>query len=185
MSRSYILTGKATYKDANIAVRKGKKITGEEYALLSTEAKAFFTSEDDITQVSLKKEAADLGIDYKLIGSSTSATPVTLVLDEEENEIELVDNTSYAYQIEAVAQRKDVEDEDAVFIINGGIKRGVGKATVELVGTPRILVLPDGFEDWTISVTANTTNGGPSVAFTGEANKVIHIAAVANLKKSI
>ena len=56
MSRSYVLTGKASFKDANISVNRGKKITSDEYAELSTASKAFFTSEDDISQVVQKKE---------------------------------------------------------------------------------------------------------------------------------
>ena len=185
MSRSYVLTGKASYKDSNLAVSKGKKITGEQYALLSTASKALFTSEDAVSQVALNKDPQDLGKDYKLVGSSTSADPVTLVLDAQGNEIELEDNTAYVYQIDAIATRKDIEDTEAVFVVNGGIKRGAGKASVELIGTPRILVLPDGFEDWEISVTNNLTTGGITVGFIGEANKVVHITAIVNLKKSI
>jgi hypothetical protein len=185
MSRSYVLTGKASYKDANIAVSKGKKITGEDYALLTPASKALFTSEDAISQVTLQNTPKDLGTDYKLVGSSTSADPVTLVMDAQGKEIELEDNTSYVYQIDAIATRKDVEDTEAVFVINGGIKRGDGVASVELIGTPRILALPDGFEDWEITVTANTTTGGLSIAFTGEANKVVRVTAMVNLKKSI
>lgn len=185
MSRSYVLTGKASYKDANISVNKGKKITGEDYALLSTASKLLFTSEDAISQVAPNMEVSDVGMNYKLVGSSISAAPVALVLDADENEIELEDNTSYVFQADVVATRKDVEDTEAVFIINGGIKRGVGAASVELIGTPRILALPDGFEDWEITVTANMTTGGLSVAFTGEANKVVRVTAMVNLKKSI
>ena len=63
--------------------------------------------------------------------------------------------------------------------IEGVIKRGAGVGTTALVGTPTVtsLYADAGASTWTIAVTADTTNGGLAVTFTGQAATTIRTVA--------
>jgi len=61
------------------------------------------------------------------------------------------------------------------WFIEGVIKRGANAASTALVGTPTVtsLYADAGAATWTIAVTADTTNGGLAVTFTGQAGTTI------------
>ena len=63
--------------------------------------------------------------------------------------------------------------------IEGVIKRGANAASTALVGTPTVtsLYADSGASTWTIAVTADTTNGGLAVTFTGQASTTIRTVA--------
>jgi len=61
------------------------------------------------------------------------------------------------------------------FTIEGVIKRGANAASTALVGTPTVVstYADAGAATWAIAVTADTTNGGLRVTFTGQAATTI------------
>jgi hypothetical protein len=61
--------------------------------------------------------------------------------------------------------------------VEGVIKRGANAAATSIVGTATVL---SGYADagaatWTIAVTADTTNGGLAITFTGQAATTIRV----------
>jgi len=63
--------------------------------------------------------------------------------------------------------------------IEGVIKRGANAASTALVGTPTVTssFADAGASTWVIAVTADTTNGGLRVTFTGQAGTTIRTVA--------
>jgi hypothetical protein len=63
--------------------------------------------------------------------------------------------------------------------VEGVIKRGANAASTALVGTPTVTssYADAGASTWTIAITADTTNGGLAVTFTGQAGTTIRAVA--------
>jgi hypothetical protein len=90
------------------------------------------------------------------------------------NQVILPNNSAYFFRGEVVSGVTGGGDTKG-WTIEGVIKRGAGVGTTALVGTPTVV---SGFADvgaatWTIAVTADTTNGGLRVTFTGQASTTI------------
>jgi hypothetical protein len=90
------------------------------------------------------------------------------------NQVILPNNSAYFFTGEVVSGVTGGGDTKG-WTIEGVIKRGAGVGTTALVGTPTItsLYADVGAATWAIAVTADTTNGGLRVTFTGQAATTI------------
>jgi hypothetical protein len=94
------------------------------------------------------------------------------------NQVILPNNSAYYFRGEVIAGVTGAGNTKGWFI-EGVIKRGSGVGTTALVGTPTVtsLYADAGASTWTIAVTADTTNGGLTVTFTGQAATTIRTVA--------
>jgi hypothetical protein len=99
--------------------------------------------------------------------SNTSAAGTT-------NQVILPNNSAYFFRGEVVSGVTGGGDTKG-WTIEGVIKRGAGVGTTALVGTPTVtsLYADAGAATWALAVTADTTNGGIRVTFTGQASTTI------------
>lgn len=111
---------------------------------------------------------------------TTNATPVTLTVSGGSNASEQVilpNDSTYAFTILVVARRTDADNESAGYKFEGVVDRNDSAATTAIVGTVAKTVLAEDTAAWDCDVTADTTNGGLAITFTGEANKTILVVA--------
>ena len=115
---------------------------------------------------------------------TTDATPTELEVTPG-NFIVLVDDSSYIFDCQIVARNTGSDTQTAAFSLTGVIRRGAGVGTTTVVGTPVLTVLAQdaGAVTWTCSFTADTTNGRPNIAVTGEAAKTINWVANTRMTK--
>jgi len=94
------------------------------------------------------------------------------------NQVILPNNSAYYFRGEVIAGVTGGGNTKGWYI-EGVIKRGSGVGTAALVGTPTVtsLYADVGASTWTIGVTADTTNGGLAVTFTGQASTTIRCVA--------
>ena len=106
-----------------------------------------------------------------VLRSNTSATSTT-------NQVILPNNSAYFFRGEVVSGVTGGGNTKGWFI-EGVIKRGANAASTALVGTPTVTssYADAGASTWTIAVTADTTNGGLAVTFTGQASTTIRTVA--------
>jgi hypothetical protein len=113
---------------------------------------------------------------------TTDATPTVLTSDaiaaSTTNQVILPNNSAYYFRGEVVAGVTGGGNTKGWFI-EGVIKRGANAASTALVGTPTVTssYADAGASTWTIAVTADTTNGGLAVTFTGQAGTTIRVVA--------
>ena len=90
------------------------------------------------------------------------------------NQVILPNNSAYFFTGEVVSGVTGGGDTKG-WTIEGVIKRGAGVATAALVGTPTVVstYADVGAATWALAVTADTTNGGLKVTFTGQASTTI------------
>ena len=94
------------------------------------------------------------------------------------NQVILPNNSAYFFTGEVVAGKTAGGDTKG-WTIEGVIKRGANAASTALVGTPTVTstYADAGASTWVIAVTADTTNGGLAVTFTGQAATTIRTVA--------
>jgi hypothetical protein len=98
--------------------------------------------------------------------SDTSAAGTT-------NQVILPNNSAYFFRGEVISGKTAAGDTKG-WTIEGVIKRGANAASTTLVGVTVLSTHADlGAATWTIGVTADTTNGGIRVTFTGQAATTI------------
>ena len=90
------------------------------------------------------------------------------------NQVILPNNSAYFFTGEVVSGVTGSGNTKG-WTIEGVIKRGANAASTALVGTPTVtsLYADAGAATWAIAVTADTTNGGIRVTFTGQAATTI------------
>jgi hypothetical protein len=117
-----------------------------------------------------------------LARETTNATPTVLTSDtaaaSTTNQIILPNNSAYFFTGEVVAGVTGGGNTKG-WTIEGVIKRGANAASTALVGSPMVV---SGYADvgaatWTIALSADTTNGGLAVTFTGQAATTIRCVA--------
>jgi hypothetical protein len=118
-----------------------------------------------------------------IIGTqTTNATATSLTSDNAApsgtNQVILPNNSAYFFRGEVVSGVTGGGDTKA-WVIEGAIKRGAGVGTTALVGTPTVtsMYADVGAATWAIAVTADTTNGGLQVTFTGQLATTIRTVA--------
>ena len=109
---------------------------------------------------------------------TTNATATALTCDAQAagttNQVILPNNSAYFFTGEVVSGVTGGGNTKG-WTISGVIKRGANAASTALVGTPTVtsLYADAGAATWAIAVTADTTNGGIRVTFTGQAATTI------------
>jgi hypothetical protein len=117
-----------------------------------------------------------------LARETTNATPTILASDSSAasgtNQVILPNNSAYFFRGEVVSGVTGGGNTKG-WTIEGVIKRGANAASTALVGTPTVTSLygDAGASTWTIAVTADTTNGGLQVTFTGQLATTIRTVA--------
>jgi hypothetical protein len=106
-----------------------------------------------------------------VLASTSSAASTT-------NQVILPNNSAYFFTGEVVAGVTGGGNTKG-WKIEGVIKRGANAASTALVGTPTVTstYADAGASTWVIAVTADTTNGGLAVTFTGQAATTIRTVA--------
>jgi hypothetical protein len=113
-----------------------------------------------------------------LARQTTDATPTALCSTSAAagttNQVILPNNSAYFFRGEVVSGKTAAGDTKG-WTIEGVIKRGANAASTALVGIPTVTsTYADlGAATWDIAVTADTTNGGLQVTFTGQAATTI------------
>ena len=94
------------------------------------------------------------------------------------NQVIMPNNSAYFFTGEVVAGVTGGGNTKG-WTIEGVIKRGANAASTALVGTPTVTstYADAGASTWVIAVTADTTNGGLAVTFTGQASTTIRTVA--------
>lgn len=108
---------------------------------------------------------------------TTDATATALTSNgsaaSSDNQVILPNNSAYYFRGEVVSGKTAGGDSKG-WEISGLIKRGANAAATTLVGSTVTSLYADaGASTWTIAVTADTTNGGLKVTFTGQAATTI------------
>jgi hypothetical protein len=113
-----------------------------------------------------------------LARQTTDATATALTSDtgaaSTTNQVILPNNSAYFFTGEVISGKTAGGDTKG-WTIEGVIKRGANAAATALVGTPTVTstYADAGASTWVIAVTADTTNGGLRVTFTGQAATTI------------
>jgi hypothetical protein len=113
-----------------------------------------------------------------LAKQTTDATATVLTSDGSaaggSNQVIMPNNSAYFFTGEVISGKTAGGDTKG-WTIEGVIKRGANAASTALVGTPTVtsMYADVGAATWTIAVTADTTNGGLRVTFTGQAATTI------------
>jgi hypothetical protein len=94
------------------------------------------------------------------------------------NQVILPNNSAYAFKGTVIANVTGGGNTKA-WAIEGAIKRGANAASTALVGTPTVTsaYADAGAATWDITATADTTNGGLKITFTGQAATTIRCVA--------
>ena len=118
-----------------------------------------------------------------VLGKQTTDATATVITSDggsatTSNQVVLPNNSAYYFRGEVIAGVTGGGNTKGWYI-EGVIKRGSGVGTTALVGTPTVtsLYADVGASTWTIGVTADTTNGGLAVTFTGQAATTIRCVA--------
>jgi hypothetical protein len=117
-----------------------------------------------------------------LARQTTDATPTVLASTSSAanagNQVILPNNSAYYFRGEIVSGVTGGGNTKGWYI-EGVIKRGANAASTALVGTPTVTsnYADAGASTWAIAVTADTTNGGLQVTFTGQAATTIRTVA--------
>jgi hypothetical protein len=94
------------------------------------------------------------------------------------NQVILPNNSAYYFRGEVVAGVTGGGNTKGWYV-EGVIKRGAGVGTTALVGTPTVTsnYADAGASTWALTATADTTNGGLAITFTGQASTTIRCVA--------
>jgi hypothetical protein len=117
-----------------------------------------------------------------LARQTTDATPTVLTSNSggagTTNQVILPNNSAYYFRGTVIANVTGGGNTKS-WTIEGAIKRGANAASTALVGTPTVTssFADAGASTWDIAVTADTTNGGLAVTFTGQAGTTIRVVA--------
>jgi len=96
------------------------------------------------------------------------------------NQVILPNNAAYYFKVRVIAGVTGAGNTKA-WTLEGAIKRGAGVGTTAIVGTvtTTIVAADAGASTWTVTATADTTNGGLAITVTGQASTTIRWVAKA------
>jgi hypothetical protein len=141
---------------------------------LGLEAKAKMLGQHAIATGKFTNEGDAQSSVLSLRRTTPDASPLELSLDGGgTNFLVTEDDTAYFYTVKVVA--KDIADSTKTFMaeLKFGFDRATGVASVRLHGVIKTIMHADN-PAWDINVTADTTNGRPDIAVTGQAGTNIH-----------
>jgi len=124
-------------------------------------------------------QGANQGAILVLAKQTTDATATVITSDgsaaSSTNQVILPNNSAYFFTGEVVAGVTGGGNTKG-WTIEGVIKRGANAASTTLVGSTVTSMYADvGAATWTIALSADTTNGGLAVTFTGQASTTIRV----------
>jgi len=117
-----------------------------------------------------------------LARQTTDATATVLTSDTSAasgtNQVILPNNSAYYFKVSVIANVTGGGNTKA-WTLEGAIKRGSGVGTAAIVGTVTTTVIAAdlGAATWAVTATADTTNGGLAITFTGQASTTIRVVA--------
>ena len=96
------------------------------------------------------------------------------------NQVILPNNSAYYFKVSVIAGVTGAGNTKA-WTLEGAIKRGAGVGTTAIVGTvtTNIVAADAGASTWTVTATADITNGGLAITVTGQASTTIRWVAKA------
>lgn len=99
--------------------------------------------------------------------------------------IALSNDSSYIFDCDIIARNTATDAESSAWNLKFAIRRGTSAANTALIGTATKTVIgqDSGTTTWDVGVTADTTNGRPNIAVTGQAAKTIRWVANIRLTK--
>ena len=115
---------------------------------------------------------------------TTDATATVLTSDTNAagttNQVILPNNSAYYFKVRVIAGVTGAGNTKA-WTLEGAIKRGANAGTTAIVGTvtTTIVAADAGASTWTVTATADTTNGGLAITVTGQASTTIRWVAKA------
>ena len=121
---------------------------------------------------------------FVLRNVTTDATPTVLTFNAAAagttTQIILPNNSAYYFKVSVIAGVTGAGNTKA-WTLEGAIKRGAGVGTTAIVGTvtTNIVAADAGASTWTVTATADTTNGGLAITVTGQASTTIRWVAKA------
>ena len=118
-----------------------------------------------------------------MIGKQTTDATATVLTSDGgaasgSNQVILPNNSAYYFKVSVIANVTGGGNTKA-WTLEGAIKRGSGVGTAAIVGTVTTTVIAAdlGAATWTVTATADTTNGGLAITFTGQASTTIRVVA--------
>jgi hypothetical protein len=146
-------------------------------------ASGFSSTNRSLSSFAYASGSASVGGDaqteiFVLRNTTTDATATALTLGASApsttNQVILPNNSAYFFRGEVISGVTGGGNTKG-WTIEGVIKRGANAAATTLVGTPTVTssFADAGASAWAIAVTADTTNGGLRVTFTGQAATTI------------
>lgn len=115
---------------------------------------------------------------YLLREETTDATAAALVTNSfsatSNNQVIVANNSAYTFKGIIVARENSTGDAK-FWEITGAIEKGATVGTTALVGTPTVTTVAEdsGASAWSVSLSADTSNGALKIAVTGEASHTI------------
>jgi hypothetical protein len=113
---------------------------------------------------------------------TTDATATVLTCDgaaaSTTNQVILPNNSAYYFKVSVISGVTGGGNTKA-WTLEGAIKRGANAASTAIVGsvTTTVVAADAGASTWTVTATADTTNGGLAITFTGQAATTIRTVA--------
>jgi len=118
-----------------------------------------------------------------VLGKQTTDATATVITSDggaagTTNQVILPNNSAYYFKASIISGVTGGGNSKA-WTIEGLIKRGANAASTALVGTPVVntIAADSGASTWTVTATADTTNGGLAITFTGQAGTTIRTVA--------
>ena len=118
-----------------------------------------------------------------VLGRQTTDATATVITSDVNaasatNQVTLPNNSAYYFRGEVIAGVTGAGNTKGWYV-EGVIKRGAGVGTTALVGTPTVtsLYADAGAATWSITATADTTNGALAITVTGQASTTIRWVA--------
>ena len=132
--------------------------------------------------------AANLGITQAsllILAKQTTDATATVICSNNGvastvNQVIMPNNSAYYFKVRVIAGVTGAGNTKA-WTLEGAIKRGAGVGTTAIVGTvtTNIVAADAGASTWTVTATADTSNGGLAITVTGQASTTIRWVAKA------
>jgi hypothetical protein len=160
--------------DVSVAIGKGATTVNCSQVVFSG---GYFASANDaalVTQqmwmTTTNATATALGVPA-MFGASVTTAPSGFIA--------LANDSSYIFDCDIIARNTATDTESSAWNLKFAIRRGASAATTALIGsaTKTVIGQDTGTTTWDVGVTADTTNGRPTIAVTGEAAKTIRWVA--------
>ena len=166
---------------ANTASGVGSSIYGGNYGTTRGIAGNTVTAASDTplgTYQTGQSQTSILVLARQTTDATATALASTSSAASSNNQVIMPNNSAYYFRGEVVSGVTGCGNTKGWYI-EGVIKRGANAASTALVGTPTVMssYADVGAATWTIAVTADTTNGGLAVTFTGQASTTIRTVA--------